>query len=157
MAVEVGDLAPGFTLADQNNQPVSLAQFKGEKNVLVVFYPLAFSGVCTGELYALRDDLPRFQNDAVQTLTISVDSFVAHKVWAQREGFDFPLLADFWPHGAVAQSYGVFDEHKGSARRGTFLVDTEGVVRWKVVTELGVPRSPAEYANALSVLAGQST
>lgn len=152
MAVEVGDPAPDFTLPDQNNQAVSLAQFKGEKNVLVVFYPLAFSGVCSGELRAIRDDLPRFQNEAVQTLTISVDSFFAHRVWADQEGFDFPLLADFWPHGAVAQSYGVFDQRKGSARRGTFLIDLDGVVRWKVVTELGVARSASEYVNALAVL-----
>jgi len=153
MPVEVGDLAPEFTLVDQNNQPVSLSAFRGEKNVLVVFYPLAFSGVCSGELSAIRDDLPRFQNDAVQVLTISIDSFFVHRVWADQEGFDFPLLSDFWPHGAVAQSYGVFDEQKGSARRGTFLVDTEGVVRWKVVTELGVARSAQDYGTALAALA----
>lgn len=152
MAVEVGDLAPDFTLPDQNNQPVSLAQFKGEKYVLVVFYPLAFTGVCSGELRAIRDNLPRLQNEAVQTLTISVDSFFVHRVWADQQGFDFPLLADFWPHGAVAQSYGVFDERKGSARRGTFLIDLEGVVRWKVVTELGVARSAGEYVDALAAL-----
>lgn len=152
MPVEVGDLAPEFTLPDQNHQPVSLSSFRGAKNVLVVFYPLAFSGVCSGELAAIRDDLPRFQNDAVQVLTISVDSFFVHKVWAEQEGFDFPLLSDFWPHGAVAQSYGVFDEQKGSARRGTFLVDTDGVVRWRVITELGVARSANEYATALTAL-----
>jgi peroxiredoxin len=152
MPVEVGDLAPHFTLRDQNNQPVSLSQFKGEKNVLLVFYPLAFSGVCSGELSALRDELPKFQNDVVQTLTVSVDSFFVHRVWADQEGFEFPLLADFWPHGAVAGSYGVLDEQKGSARRGTFLIDTDGVVRWKVVTELGVARSPHDYLDALAAL-----
>jgi peroxiredoxin len=152
MPVEIGDVAPDFTLPDQNNQPMSLSDFKGAKNVLVVFYPLAFSGVCSGELAALRDDLPRFQNDAVQTLTISVDSFFVHRVWADQQGFDFPLLADFWPHGAVAQSYGVFDERKGSARRGTFLIDTDGIVRWRVVTELGVARSPSDYVDALAAL-----
>jgi len=153
MPVEVGDLAPDFTLRDQNNQPVTLSAYKGLKTVLVVFYPLAFSGVCSGELSALRDDLPRFQNDTVQTLTISVDSFFVHRVWADQEGFDFPLLSDFWPHGAVAQSYGVFDEQKGSARRGTFLVDADGIVRWKVVTEIGVARNAADYATALAALA----
>ena len=152
MPVEVGDLAPDFTLRDQNSQEVSLSGLKGGKNVLVVFYPLAFSGVCSGELQALRDDLPRFQNERVQLLTISVDSFFVHRVWADQQGFDFPLLADFWPHGAVAQSYGVFDEHKGTARRGTFLVDVEGVVRWRVVTEVGVARSASDYANALAAV-----
>jgi peroxiredoxin len=152
MVVEIGNRAPEFTLPDQNNQQVSLAGFRGSKLALVVFYPLAFSGVCTGELAALRDDLPRFQNDRVQVLTISVDSFFVHRVWADQEGFGFPLLADFWPHGAVAQSYGVFDERKGTARRGTFLIDTEGIVAWKVVTEIGAARSQAEYTDALAAL-----
>ncbi|MFG1925595.1 peroxiredoxin [Cryptosporangium sp. NPDC048952] len=153
MPVEVGDIAPGFTLPDQNHQLVSLSDFQGSRSVLVVFYPLAFSRVCSGELAAIRDDLSRFQNDAVQTLTISVDSFFVHNVWASQEGFGFPLLSDFWPHGAVAQSYGVFDEQKGTARRGTFLVDVSGVVRWKVVTGIGVARSADDYATALAALA----
>ncbi|TQS44506.1 peroxiredoxin [Cryptosporangium phraense] len=152
MPVEVGDLAPEFTLMDQNHQPVSLAGFRGQRAVLVVFYPLAFSGVCSGELAAIRDDLSRFQNQSVQVLTISVDSFFVHRVWADAEGFAFPLLSDFWPHGAVAQSYGVFDEHKGTARRGTFLVDVSGVVRWKVVTEVGTARSVTEYATAVAAV-----
>ncbi len=152
MSVEIGDLAPDFTLKDQNNQEISLAQFKGEKNVLLVFYPLAFSGVCSGELCSLRDDLPRFSNDDVQLLTVSVDSVFAHKVWAQQEAFDFPLLSDFWPHGGVAQSYGVFDENKGIALRGTFLIDTEGVVRYKVVNGIPDARNPIEYADAVAKL-----
>ncbi|EXG80791.1 peroxiredoxin [Cryptosporangium arvum] len=153
MPVEVGDIAPEFTLPDQNHQLVSLADFQGSRNVLVVFYPLAFSRVCSGELAAIREDLPRLQNDTVQVLTISVDSFFVHKVWAEQEGFDFPLLSDFWPHGAVAQSYGVFDEQKGTARRGTFLVDADGIVRWKVVTGIGVARSADDYAGAVAALA----
>jgi mycoredoxin-dependent peroxiredoxin len=152
MSVEIGDLAPDFTLKDQNNQEISLAQFKGEKNVLLVFYPLAFSGICSGELCSLRDDLPRFSNDEVQLLTVSVDSVFSHKVWAQQEGFDFPLLSDFWPHGGVAQSYGVFDENKGIALRGTFLIDTEGVVRYKVVNGIPDARNQTEYADAVAKL-----
>jgi mycoredoxin-dependent peroxiredoxin len=152
MAVEVGELAPDFTLKDQNNQEVSLSQFKGEKNVLLVFYPLAFSGICSGELCSLRDDLPRFSNDEVELLTVSVDSFFSHKVWADREGFTFPLLADFWPHGAVAQAYGVFDEQKGIALRGTFLIDREGVVRYKVVNGVPDARNQDEYVKAVEAL-----
>ncbi len=152
MPVEVGDLAPDFTLKDQNNQEVSLAQFKGEKSVLLVFYPLAFTGVCSGELCTLRDDLPRFSNDEVQLLTVSVDSVFAHKVWAQQEGFDFPLLADFWPHGGIAQTYGVFDETKGLALRGTFLIDTEGVVQYKVVNGIPDARNHVEYTEAIEKL-----
>jgi peroxiredoxin len=152
MAVEVGDVAPEFTLPDQNKQQVSLSQFKGEKSVLLVFYPLAFSGICSGELCALRDDLPRFSDQNVQLVTVSVDSVFSHKVWAQQEGFDFPLLADFWPHGEVAQAYGVFDENKGVALRGTFLIDTEGVVRYKVVNGVPDARNQDEYVKAVEAL-----
>ena len=152
MAVEVGDVAPEFTLPDQNKQQVSLSQFKGEKSVLLVFYPLAFSGICSGELCALRDDLPRFSDQNVQLVTVSVDSVFSHKVWAQQEGFDFPLLADFWPHGEVAQAYGVFDENKGVALRGTFLIDTEGVIRYKVVNGVPDARNQDEYVKAVEAL-----
>lgn len=152
MAVEVGQTAPDFTLKDQNNQEVSLSQFKGEKNVLVVFYPLAFSGVCTGELCALRDDLGSFVNDSVQLLTISVDSVFTHKAWGEKENYTFPLLSDFWPHGDVARDYGVFDENKGIATRGTFLIDTEGVVRWSVVNNIPDARNQGDYTEALAAL-----
>jgi peroxiredoxin len=152
MSVEVGDLAPDFTLKDQNNQEVTLSQFKGEKNVLIVFYPLAFSGICSGELCSLQDEFPRLSNGDVRLLTISVDSVFSHKVWAQREGFEFPLLSDFWPHGGVARSYGVLDENKGVALRGTFLVDVEGVVRYKVVNAIPNARNTEEYAEAVAQL-----
>ena len=152
MAVEVGDLAPDFVLKDQNNQQYTLSQFKGERSVLLVFYPLAFSGICSGELCSLRDDLPRFSNDAVQLLTVSVDSVFAHKVWAEQEGFDFPLLSDFWPHGGVAESYGVFDDKKGLALRGTFLIDREGIVRYRVINGIPDARNQAEYIDAVARL-----
>lgn len=153
MPVEVGDLAPDFTLPDQNNQPVSLSSFKGEKSVLVVFYPLAFSGVCSGELCALRDDLPRFQSESVQVLTISVDSFFVHRVWADQEKFDFPLLSDFWPHGAVAAAFGVFDERRGCADRSTFIVDKQGVLRWSVHNAMPDARDLQEQAKVLAEVA----
>ncbi|MDQ1657659.1 MAG: mycoredoxin-dependent peroxiredoxin, partial [Cryptosporangiaceae bacterium] len=148
----VGDLAPDFELKDQNNQVVRLTSFRGEKAVLLVFYPLAFSRVCSGELAALRDDLASFHNDRVELLTVSVDSVYAHKVWAVQEAFDFPLLADFWPHGEVARRYGVFDSSRGYALRGTFLVDRDGVVRYRVVNEAAVARDVSEYREALTVL-----
>jgi peroxiredoxin len=152
MPIDVGAQAPDFTLKDQNNQEVSLADFRGEKSVLLVFYPLAFTGVCAGELCALRDDLPAFSNDHVELLTVSVDSVFSHRVWADQEGFKFPLLADFWPHGAVARAYGVFDQLKGIAVRGTFLIDTEGVVRYKVVSSIPNARNQDEYAKAIAEL-----
>ena len=150
--MELGDPAPGFSLRDQNNQTVSLASFSGTRAVLLVFYPWAFSGVCSSELAALRDDLPRFSNERVQLLTVSVDSVFAHKVWAEREGYTFPLLSDFWPHGAVAARYGVFDAARGAALRGTFLIDTAGVIRYKVVHDVPVARNAAEYAEAIAAL-----
>ena len=129
-AIAVGAEAPDFTLRDQNNEEVNLSSFRGEKAVLVIFYPLAFTGICTGELCRVRDELPTFQNDDVQVLTISVDSPYSHKVFSEREGYEFPLLSDFWPHGEVAQRYGVFNDKTGFANRGTFLVDKTGIVRF---------------------------
>src|SRR3978361_786907 len=119
-APAVGDEAPDFTLKDQNNEDVTLSSFRGEKAVLIVFYPFAFTGICTGELARVRDELPTFQNDDVQVVSVSVDSPYAHKIFSEREGFEFPLLSDFWPHGAVAQAYGSFLEPAGIAKRGTF-------------------------------------
>ena len=152
MTVEVGSVAPDFTLRDQNNQEVTLSSFRGRKNVVLLFYPLTFTGVCQGELCAVRDDLSSFQNDDVQVLAVSVDSAFSHKVWADREGYDFPLLADFWPHGAVARSYGVLNEDKGIALRATYVIDKDGVVRWKVVNAVPDARDQAEYLKALASL-----
>ena len=113
--VDVGDTAPDFTLKDHHGADVTLSSFRGSKNVVLLFYPLAFTGVCQGELCAVRDDLSRFQNDDVQVLAVSVDSVPTHAKWAEEQGYDFPLLSDFWPHGAVATSYGVFNDAIGLA------------------------------------------
>ncbi|WP_067485130.1 peroxiredoxin [Actinomadura hibisca] len=152
MAVNVGDLAPDFELKDQHGTPVKLSDFRGDKTVVLVFYPLAFSGVCTGELCAIRDELPTLGGDDVQVLAVSVDSVFALRAWADQEKYQFPLLSDFWPHGGVAQSYGVFDETKGLATRGTFIIDTEGVVRWKVENAIPDARDLDEYRKALAAL-----
>src|SRR5580698_6013167 len=112
MAVEIGDVAPDFELPDQHGTPVKLSSFRGAKNVVLVFYPLAFSPVCSGELCAMREDFPEVNRDDVE------------------------LLTDFWPHGAVAREYGVFDEDRGVALRGTFVIDKAGIVRWKVVNPI---------------------
>ena len=107
MPIDVGTQAPDFTLKDQNGQPVTLSSFRGAKNVLVVFFPLAFTGICQGELDEIRDHLADYDNDNTATLTISVGPPPTHKVWATQSGFEFPVLSDFWPHGEVAQAYGV--------------------------------------------------
>jgi peroxiredoxin len=152
MAVEVGQEAPDFELKDQHGQPVRLSSFRGAKNVVLVFYPLAFSGVCTGELCALRDEFPEASREDVELLTVSVDSTFVLRKWSDTENFSFGLLSDFWPHGGAATLYGVFDEDKGVATRGTFVIDKSGVVRWKVVNPIPQARDIAEYQKAIADL-----
>lgn len=152
MAPQVGSEAPDFTLRNQNNETVTLSSFRGQRNVLVVFYPFAFSGICTGELCAVRDDIGSFQNDDVQVLAISVDHPFALKAWADAQNYDFPLLSDFWPHGAVAQAYGVFMAEKGLAIRGTFLVDKTGTVQFAEVNGPGEARDQDAWRKALAAV-----
>ncbi|WP_326599251.1 peroxiredoxin [Streptomyces sp. NBC_01803] len=152
MALEPGNKAPEFQLRNQHGQTVSLADYRGGKNVVLLFYPFAFTGVCTGELCALRDELPTFVNDDVQLLAVSNDSPFTLRVFGEQEGLEYPLLSDFWPHGEVSRAYGVFDEEKGCAVRGTFIIDKEGVVRWTVVNALPDARDLSDYATALQAL-----
>jgi mycoredoxin-dependent peroxiredoxin len=154
MPIEIGALAPDFTLRDQNNEEITLSSFHGKKAVLLVFYPLAFTGICTGELCAVRDDLPTFQNDDVQVITVSVDSSYTHKIFAEREGYQFPLLSDFWPHGGVAQRYGVFNETAGFANRGTFLIDRDGIVRFAEMNQPGQGRDAQRWREAIKEVTG---
>jgi len=151
-SVVVDEIAPDFTLPDQNGEPVSLSSFRGAKNVLLVFYPFAFSGICTGELCAIRDDIAAFQNDDVQVVGVSCDTKYAQRAWATEQGYTFPLLSDFWPHGEVAQQYGVFMPAAGMATRGSFLVDREGVLRWAVVNGPGEARDLHAYRAALAAV-----
>jgi peroxiredoxin len=152
MPIEVGAAAPDFVLKDQNNQEVRLSDFRGVKNVLLVFYPLAFTGTCQGELCQVRDNLGDFVNDDVQLLAVSVDSSYSHRIWADREGYEFPLLADFWPHGGVAQAYGVFNSERGFANRGTFLIDRSGIVRFAEMNLPGEARDQNAWRKALAEL-----
>jgi len=153
MAIEIGDEAPDFELPDQHGTSVKLSSFRGAKNVVLVFYPLAFSGVCSGELCALREDFPEVNRDDVAVLTVSIDSVFTHRAWADQENFQFSLLSDFWPHGSVAKEYGVFDEGRGVATRGTFVIDKNGTVRWYVVNPIPQARDIADYQKALAELA----
>lgn len=152
MAVDVGDQAPDFALPDQHRQTVRLSDFRGRKNVVVVFFPMAFTRVCTGELCAIRDRIADFDTDDVQTLVISCDNGPSLRRWAEEEGYTFPMLADFWPHGQVAQAYGVFDETSGLALRGTFIVDKAGTVVYKVVHGIPDARDVEEYRSVLATL-----
>jgi peroxiredoxin (alkyl hydroperoxide reductase subunit C) len=148
----VGARAPDFVLRDQNNQEVRLSSYAGRRAVLLVFYPLAFTGICGGELRSLQSSLEFFSSAGVEVLTVSVDSVFSHKVWADREGFSFPLLADFWPHGAVAASYGVFNPSTGVADRGTFLISRDGTIAYASVQGPGSRREVAAWRDAVAAL-----
>ena len=152
MTLSIGSAAPDFELSDQHGEKISLSSFKGKKNVVVLFIPFAFTGTCTGELCALRDDLAPFQNESVQLLAISCDSMFTQRIFAEQEGYKFPVLADFWPHGAAAKAYGIFNEELGCAMRGTFIIDKEGILRWQVINGLGDARNIADYKTAISAL-----
>ena len=150
-AVEVGLPAPDFSAPNTHGTPVSLSDLRGQ-NVLLVFVPFAFSGICTQELCELRDNIEDFETNGVALHVISCDSVFALKAWAAQDGYSFELLSDFWPHGEVAKKYGVFDEESGLAVRGSFLIDADGVVRWKLVNARAQKRDLEEYRKALALV-----
>lgn len=151
MTVEVGQVAPDFTLKDQAGNDVSLADYKGRQAVVLVFYPFTFTGVCQGELCEIRDDPSTFESAAAAVLAISCDTRHAQAQWAEQQGFTFPVLSDFWPHGAVAKAYGVFNDQLGCANRASFVIDKEGkVVATFASANLATPRSREEYESALA-------
>jgi peroxiredoxin len=150
---EIGQPAPDFTLPDQDGNQVSLSSFKGEKAVALVFYPFTFTGVCEGELCRLRDDYREFEEAGVQVLACSCDSRFAQKQWAEAMNYNFPVLSDFWPHGEVARAYGVFDDALGAAKRGTFVIDRDGVLVDSFASpDLGTAREKSRYQEALEKL-----
>lgn len=152
MPLAVGTHAPDFELPSQNNERITLSSFKDSKAVLLVFYPFAFTGICTGELGQVQAQLASFASDAVQVMALSCDSPYALKVFSLRDGLQFPMLSDFWPHGAVAQSYGVFNSEIGAANRGTFLIDASGVIRFSECNEVGVGREAQHWLDAIAAL-----
>lgn len=150
---EIGKPAPTFTLKDQGGNDVSLSDFAGKRAVALVFYPFTFTGVCEGELCQLRDDYSDFEKAGVQVLAVSCDSRHAQRIWAEQQGYTFPVLSDFWPHGAVAQAYGVFNDALGCAIRATFFIDKDGVLVDEFHTDaLGTPREAARYREAFAKL-----
>ncbi len=149
----VGQPAPDFELVNQFGEPVRLSALRG-RNVVVLFYPFAFSGICTQELCEIRDNLAVFDDTDATVLAVSVDSKFTLRAYAEAEGYGFNLLADFWPHGAVAEKYGVFDAVTGMALRGTFIIDSDGLIQYVVVNPRGQARDLADYREALAGLAG---
>ncbi len=153
MPAEFGQPAPDFTLPATTGEKISLSQYKGKQPVTLVFIPFAFTGVCQGELCEIRDDLGRFEKGGAQVLAISCDTGPTQKLWAEQQGYTFPLLSDFWPHGEVAKAYGAFNDERGCANRVTVVIDKDGTVVDSFATEnLGTPRSAERYDEALAKL-----
>ncbi len=151
MPPAVGDVAPDFTLPDQDRRSVALSSLRGAP-VLVVFYPFAFSALCGSELGRLRDSMDAYLG--VRVLAVSTDPVYSLKAFRAVEGYDFPLLSDFWPHGATASAYGVLDERAGMALRATFLLDGDGVVRFAEVNAPGDVREQSGWEDAVAALLG---
>lgn len=151
--LSVGAHAPDFTLADQHGASVALSESGAQgRNVLLVFYPFAFTGTCTGELAAMRDRLAELSNDTTDLIAVSCDSMFSLRVFAEQQQLEFPLVSDFWPHGSVSRAFGVFEPSRGCAIRGTFLIDPAGTVAWRVINGIPYARNVDEYVGAIAAL-----
>ncbi|MDV3296531.1 MAG: peroxiredoxin [Brachybacterium paraconglomeratum] len=151
MTLPLGADAPDFTLRDQHGAPVALSALQGSP-VVLVFFPFAFSGVCTGELQALREQQPVLRAAGARLLAISCDPVFALRRFADEEALGFPLLSDFWPHGEVARAYGVLVEEHGCPARSSYVLDRSGVVRWSVHNPMGQARDAGEYVAQVTAL-----
>lgn len=151
--LSLGGPAPDFTLRDQFGQDVTLSSYRGHKAVAILFYPFAFSGVCTGEMAGIRDRLAEFMTFDTEVLGVSCDPMFALRAFADADGLNFPLLSDFWPHGEVARAYDVFDDTRGAPRRSSYVVDREGRVRWAVHNASSQARDLDEHLRQLHALA----
>ncbi|MCW2855009.1 MAG: peroxiredoxin [Marmoricola sp.] len=153
MQPQVGDRAPDFALRDQHGAEFRLSSYAGRKAVLIVFYPFAFSGVCTGELIGFRDRLGEFETDDTTIVAISCDPIYTQRAFADRDALFFPLLSDFWPHGEVASAYGVLDDEQGCPQRSSYIVGKDGLVAWAVHNDMGDARDLDAQAERLRVSA----
>ena len=153
--LELGGPAPDFTLRDQFGQDVTLSSYRGKKAVALIFYPFAFSGVCTGEMAGIRTRLADFLTFDSEVLAISCDPTYALRAFADSDGLNFPLLSDFWPHGEVTRRYDVFDDAKGRPRRSSYVVDKHGRVRWAVHNPTSVGRDLQEHLRQLHAAADE--
>lgn len=143
-----GQPAPDFTARTQHGELLSLSGMRGTP-VVLVFYPWAFSGICTGELQALRDDHARYTELGARVVAVSCDAMFTLRAFADAEGLAFDLVTDHWPHGAIARAYGIFDDQAGCAVRGSYLIDAEGTVTWQVVHQIGQGRVMVDALTAL--------
>ncbi|MFT4230723.1 MAG: peroxiredoxin, partial [Microbacterium sp.] len=150
MTIDIGNQAPDFTLPLAGGGELTLSDAWRDSAVVLVFFPLAFSGRCQAELCEIRDNIAAFEDAAVRVVAISVDSHHSLRAWADEQGYGFDLVSDFWPHGDVAAAYGVFLHDRGIATRASFLIDRGGVVRWSTVTDPGTSRPIGAYREALA-------
>jgi mycoredoxin-dependent peroxiredoxin len=156
MTLQIGDPAPDFTLLNQNREPVSLSDLEGSKSV-IVFIPFAFTRTCEGELCQIRDEYSMFDEFEARVVAITCNTLHANKVWAEQQGFQFDLLSDWWPHGAVSRAYDTFNEEHGYAERTTYFLDADGVITDVTQSEhLGAARDFDVYRNALKGVSGGS-
>ena len=153
MPIAVGQPAPEFTLKDQNQKEVKLADFAGKRNVVLIFYPLDFSPVCTNEHVCVVNEMKQFEKLNAQVLGLSVDSVWAHKAFAEKMGISYPLLADFHPKGAVAEKFGVYLADKGISGRAVIIINKAGKIAWFKNYDIPVVPDMSEVGQALSELA----
>jgi peroxiredoxin len=153
MALSAGDAAPDFTKKDQNGDELTLSTLLQDAPVLLVFVPFAFTGVCQGELCAIRDDYSEFTEKGVRVVALSCDPGPSQKQWAEEQGYPFSMVPDFWPHGEISRSFGIFNEDLGCAMRGSFLVGQDGTVIDSFESGgLGEAREASRYEEALAKL-----
>jgi mycoredoxin-dependent peroxiredoxin len=150
MAISVGAAAPDFTLKDQNQKEVKLSDFQGKKNVVLVFYPLDWSPICTNEHACFVNDMKKLEQLDAQVLGISVDSYWSHKAFAEKMGIHYPLLADFHPRGAASDKFGVFMADKGITGRAIAIVDRAGKIAWFKNYDIPVVPDMKEVSEALA-------
>lgn len=152
MTLTIGEPAPDFVLASQHGEDISLSLFRGEKAVVLVFFPFAFSGICTGELRELRDRSDEFERLDAEVVAVCCDPIYANRAFADADGYRFSILSDFWPHGAVSRAYGTFDAQVGAPARGTFVINRAGILSWQVLNGMSESRNSSDYLAALSDL-----
>lgn len=153
MVLAAGTQAPNFTLSDQSGEELTLTELLAEGPVALVFFPLAFSGICTDELCELRDNLAIFADSRVRLVGVSVDSVHTLKAWAAQEGYEFSIVSDFWPHGAVAQAYDAFVSERGIATRATVIIGEDREILASFETSPGQARDFSAYRDALQAIA----
>jgi len=152
MPIAVGQTAPDFTLKDQSQKEIKLSDYAGKRNVVLIFYPLDFSPVCTNEHACFVNDLKQYDSLDAQVLGLSVDSAWSHKAFAEKMGITYPLLADFHPKGAVADRYGMYLADKGITGRAIAIIDKAGKIAWFKNYDIPVVPDMKEVGQALAAV-----